>query len=87
MIRSLDANWRLRQAPVLHVGVRGGVGEPEAGVERDRRRVVGLDVEQHLVHAEPREVVQAGEGEHPAEPAALRGRGDADDVDLAERRA
>ena len=37
---------------VLHVGVLGGVGEPEPLVDRDRGSVVRLDVEDHLAQPE-----------------------------------
>ena len=66
------------------MGVGVGVREAQAGVDRDRGRVVGLDVEQDLGDPEAREVVQPGQGEQLAEAAALRGRVDADDVHLAE---
>ena len=52
----------------------GGVGEPEALVERHGRVVVGLDVEQHLGSPRAREVGEPGDEERLAETAALRRR-------------
>ena len=63
--------------------VRRRVGESQGCVDVQRRGVVRLDVEQHLVDLEAVEVGQPGEGQHPAEPAALGGRTDRDDIDLA----
>ena len=67
-------------AGVLHVGVLGGVGEAEPLVDRDRGGVVGLDVEDHLLEPQPREVLQPGQGQpscrarRPARSATPRRR-------------
>src|SRR4051812_2513579 len=58
--------------------------KPELGVDRQRRRVVALDVQDDLPQPTAPEVPQPGERERPPEPAALRGRVDAHDVHLAD---
>src|SRR3954453_23888135 len=68
-------------ARVVQVG--GGVLEPEPGVRRDGGLVVGLDVEDDPAYAEAGQVGEPGGGDRPAEPAALGGGVDGDDVDLA----
>ncbi len=55
-----------------------------SAVDPDRRRVVGLDVEQDLVEALERRCSRPASGEELAQAVALRGRVDPDDVDLAE---
>ena len=69
-------------------GVEGGVGlvdvEAQGLVEADGGGVVGLDVEHADVEALGREVLQAGDGEVPAEAPADEVRVDGDHVDLAE---
>ena len=67
------------------MGVGVGVGEAEAGVERDRRGVVGLDVEVHLVDAALGEVVQPGERERLPRPRPCPSGAMPEHVDLAER--
>jgi hypothetical protein len=71
-------------AAVLHLGADRG--EPLALVHRDRRVVVAVDVEDHLVDALGRQVAEADGGQHGADATAGRLRVRRDDVDLAVRR-
>src|SRR6187455_3469799 len=68
-------------AEVLRLGPH--VGEPGADVDRDRRVVVAVDVEDHLRQTEVAQVGQPRAGEHLADAAAGRLRVDRDHVDLA----
>src|SRR2546430_16482985 len=66
-----------------HVG--GPAGETQLPVQGDGRPVLLVDVEHRLVKPATAEVPQAGEGQRPAQADAVRGRVDAEHVDLADR--
>jgi hypothetical protein len=61
-----------------------GALEAELGVRRDRRRIVGLDVQDDPAYAAGRQVGESRGGDGLAEAPSLGGRIDGDDVDLAE---
>ena len=70
-----------RASTAVH-GVDLGPGEPESLVHPDGGDIVLVHVEHRLGHAEITQVLQSGQGERPAEPAALLGGIDPDHVDL-----